>query len=111
MDYTERRYKYPLSGDILTEAHRRRGRLGGITSLEDMKYFKNMRKLGLVAQNIIDVSSLSELLLEALWLGINPLRDISLLRDCVTLSELYLDSTNLMNKTLPLTDLRKRRFK
>ena len=104
MDYTERRYKYPLSGDILMEAHQRRGRLGGITSLEDMKYFKNMRKLGLVAQNITDVSPLSELPLEALWLGINPIRDISPLRDCVTLSELYLDSTNIADIS-PLENL------
>lgn len=95
VEYTTHFFKGWQDDDILRDARLRRGRLGGISSLEDIRYFKNIRKLGFVGQNITDLSPLAGLPLEVLWLAVTPVEDISPLRDCLTLSELYFDCTNV----------------
>jgi len=69
----------------------------GIQSLADLAGMTNLTKLAIIAQNISDMSAISELPLEYLALCGNPITDtaVSPLKNCPSLCDLYIDGSDI----------------
>lgn len=73
---------------------------GDISSLNDLRKLKNLRRISLAYQNITDLSPLSELSnLEYLDLRHNPIDDVTPLSKNVSLTSLILFDTNVSDLT------------
>lgn len=79
---------YPWNHDYMaSELHLQRGT---ISSLEDISHMPNLVLLNLYRQQISDISLLKDTTIEALGLGMNPLTDLSPLRDNPSIRSLSL---------------------
>ncbi|MDO5539295.1 MAG: protein kinase [Eubacteriales bacterium] len=72
---------------------------GSIENISDCAYMKNLRKLVLDNQQIIDISPLKELPLESVSLCGNPILDLAPLKGKETLEELRIEDTNVKSLT------------
>jgi len=89
---------YSINGELFTER-------GGITSLDDLRYFSNLTKLTIGYNSISDVSGLSDAgSLEMLGLYANNVGDLSVVADLHELKWLYVYHNNISDLS-PLSGL------
>lgn len=73
---------------------------GGITTLKDLKKFKNLKEISIDYQNVTDVSPLAEIAgLQSIDLRHNPIEDVSPLANLPDLTHLILFGTNVSDLT------------
>lgn len=73
---------------------------GSLYSLEDISKFKHLNTLGIVDQNLVDLSVLAQTTVERLVLGNNLIVDITALSEMSCLRELYLNNNPLADVSI-----------